>query len=472
MGYLLIILMTFISCSKQEAEKVAVENSDELIIHDTGLTKVQGMIKTGGGTPSGLAVWLLDLTAGKRIVSALNQAGEWSFPIGAFVIGHDYAFHIFDADSVRLAIYDFSPNSGLQGAVRYAGGYGMDLGVINLPLDSFGLIDISFLVLNPPRTEISGGFSLNPLKTGSISELTLPDFINSDQSGFGHSLICNIPTDVLNGFYLREEKPSVYQLALNKFSGFFIKLVPVSGVFFKQLWAAIPVNWMMSARKKTDLFSSYYSAVPWESTKRLLVAQAGIIEGDFVLPKLPCLGCGMDYYLGRESVAKDVLVTQGIARRIFMIPKLVGLSQATTVFPIDYTSTSLENGLTRPFKLVSSVHDVELLIHRPILETGEVATDQRIIMIKLIYSQSADEVLPEATDFLPPYQSSFQTTSMGWDVSKNILSFNVPVGLSSDQLKIPKEVLLPSRNDIDNLRFEIVYESSTSRSGTMVLFSR
>lgn len=472
MGYLLAILLFLHSCAKKDAEVLIDTPSSDLIIQESGLSKVYGTLTVGGVAKSDLSVWVLDLTSGKKISTLTNAEGDWSIPTSKFTVGHDYAFHLFDSDALRLAVIDFSAEAGLQGAVSYSGGYGMDFGTINLPMDAFGLIDLASLVSSPPRVSLAGGFALNKDKTGAIEEMALPDYVDTEKSGFGHSLICDMPNEILNSFYLRSLKPHSYQLALNKFSGFFVKLVPNSSESLKHLWAAIPVNWMMQARRKLTTFASYFSAIPWEASKRIVLAKSGTIEADFSLPKLPCLGCAMDYYLGRDSSQADELLTQGISTRVFMIPKITAVSQETVNFPIDYTNAALENGLTKPFTLTDSNHDLRIVISRPLMESMAPSLNQRSIMVKFIYSSSGLEKTPNSSDFSSPYDASHQTSEGGWELSSQILTRKLVDGVSQDTLTIPKELLLSARTDIDTISLQIVYESAHSRSGTMVSFAR
>jgi len=471
--YLLILMLWAGGCGKDKPQSQDSDpNDDTPIVVDSGETTVFGVITIDGEAVENLMVTALDLTSGSKNSALTDKTGTWRFQTSQFVLDHDYSFHVLSADQVLLAILDFSDTSGLQGAVSFNGGYGMALGSIDFPVDTFGLVDLATLRATPPRVSPAGGFSVELGKSGTIDEVALPSFIDGEKSGFGHSLMCSSETDILNGFYLKSANTAIYQQVLNACSGFFLRYTPATDMSLKQLWAAIPSPWMQLARKKKDMFSRETSAVPWETTKRFLQPENGIITGDFTLPKTPCFGCGMDIYLTETTTNVPVLLTQGISERLTMIPQVIAASKGGTTYPIAYANASQRNGLNRPFSLGSDSSPLILSVSRPILESQLPPSQSRWVFIKPTYFLTGVEVTPAAADFSAPYNEDYTNGAYQWSVNSRLLTYELSDGVNPDSLSIPDELFLRNRTDSDSVKLQIIYETKTTKSGTLVRFNK
>lgn len=475
MAYILAILLTLscIGCSKNANHAGTNDGTGDPTDQDSGVQTVSGVITVGGSPKAGIFVAAVDLTEGKRKLVVSSETGAWVFQKSDFIENHEYSFHLFDADQVSLAIVDFSSSDGLQGALLYNGGYGMDVGTIDLILDKLGQIDLVSLRTTPPLASLGGGFSVVQGKSGKINEIEFPEFMDSSQSGFGHSLICTLAADVLNGFYLKATNSQAYQSALNKYSGFFLHFVPSEGKELKQLWAAIPSNWMLLARKKSDMFESPLNAIPWDTTKRYIAAESGKVFGDFSLPRYPCYGCTIDMYVSEISDPLNRTLTQGISDRVIMIPKLISASKGSS-YSIDYTSNTLTNGLNRPFVLGANTSPLSLIFERPLIENSEVPTGARKIFVKIKYSNLGAAVTPAASDFSSPYNQDYTNGGTKWSVEKKTfeIDFIDDATVLTDTLTIPDEVLLRSYTGIDTVTIQVVYETKSTKSGTLLVFEK
>ena len=473
MGYLLVFFLMFGACGKDKSKSDASGGTeDPSDPSDSGLTSVSGLIQVNGSPTENLTVSSLDLTTGSRISATTSKLGAWQFKTSQFAVDHEYSFQILSADQVLLAILDFSDVSGLQGAISYNGGFGMDIGILDLPVDNFGLVDLASLRATPPRATIAGGFSVVVGKSGTVDEVTLPSFLDGSKSGFGHSLHCSLESDILNGFYLKSTNPGIYQQVLNKCSGFFLRYTPATGNSLKQLWSAIPSPWMQLARKKKDMFSSETSADPWDATKRILLSEGGLISGDFVLPKLPCYGCVMDFYISETSSSTPALISQGVSGRLAMIPKLLAADKGSTSYSISYSSSILDNGLNRPFALASNSDPVVLSLSRPLLESQIPPVDSRMVYIKPTYYLSGVEVTPSASDYSSPYNEDYKNGSYQWSASTRLLTLEIADGTNPDSVSIPDELFLRGSSKSDFVKLKIIYETKTSKSGTIVNFKK
>ncbi|MEI8025205.1 MAG: hypothetical protein WCI18_02545 [Pseudomonadota bacterium] len=473
MGYLLVFFLMFWACGKDKSKwDASGGNEDPPGPTDSGLTSVSGLIQVNGSPTENLTVSSLDLTTGSRLSATTSKLGTWQFKTSQFSVGHEYSFQILSADQVLLAIMDFSDVSGLQGAISYNGGFGMDVGILDLPVDNFGLVDLARLRATPPRAAISGGFSVVVGKSGTIDEVTLPSFLDGSKSSFGHSLNCSLESDILNGFYLKSTNPALYQQVLNKCSGFFLHYTPATDKTLKQLWAAIPSPWMQLARKKKDMFSSETSADPWDATKRFLLAESGVISGDFTLPKLPCFGCVMDFYISESSSSTPQLISQGVAARLAMIPKPLAADKGSTSYSISYSNSILDNGLNRPFALASNSNPVVLSLSRPLLESQVPPVDSRWIYIKPTYYLSGVEITPSASDYSSPYNEDYKNGSYQWVASTRLLTLEITDGTNPDSVSIPDEIFLRGSSKSDFVKLKIIYETKTSKSGTIVNFKK
>ena len=475
MEYILAILLTlsYLGCSKKSGDHGDSIDSEDPSTKDSGLNTVSGVITVGGSPRSGVFVAAVDLTDGKRKQSVTSDSGTWTFKSSDFIQDHEYSFHLFDENQVALAVVDFSSSSGLQGALLYNGGYGMDVGKIDLPLDKLGLIDLTTLRVSPPVGSLGGGFSVVQGKSGKVNEIEFPDFMDGSKSGFGHSLVCTLPADVLSGFYLRANNSQAYQQALNKYTGFFLHYVPSEGKELKQLWAALPSNWMLLARKKKDMFESPLNEIPWDSTKRYISAELGGIAGDFSLPRLPCYGCTIDMYISEVSEPRDRTLSQGISDIVIMIPKLIAASKGAS-YTIDYINSTLTNGLNKPFVLVANSSPLSLTFERPLIENSEIPTGARKIYIKMKYSYLGSPVAPAASDFPSPYNQDYVSGDYAWSVEKNTIQLDFSDGATPpvDILSIPDEVLLRSNTLIDTITIQVIYETKSTKSGTLIVFEK
>jgi hypothetical protein len=156
-----------------------------------------------------------------------------------------------------------------------------------------------------------------------------------------------------------------------------------------------------------------------------------------------------------------------------MIPKLISASKGSP-YSIDYTNDTLPNGLTRPFVLSANTSPLSLTIERPLIENSEVPTGARKIYVKIKYSNLGAAVTPAASDFSAPYNQDYTNGGTVWSVANKIfeIDFEDDPTILIDTLTIPDEVLLRNNTGIDTVTIQVVYETKSTKSGTLLVFEK
>ena len=137
-----------------------------------------------------------------------------------------------------------------------------------------------------------------------------------------------------------------------------------------------------------------------------------------------------------------------------------------------HSNSNLDNGLNRPFALASNSNPVVLSASMPVLETQVPPVDSRVIYIKPTYFLEGVEVIPAVSDYSAPYNQDYRNTSYQWTVSTRILSLGITDGTNQDSLSIPDEILLRGSSQSDFVKLQIIYETKTSKLGTIVNFKK
>lgn len=443
---------------------------------DPGAKSVSGsfFLGTTDVPAKGFEVWVIGHTAGGVYRYELGEDGVFSAPVSAFVEGNIYSLAI--VDHFRLVgDIDLAPDvTGTQAAFTYAGGYGFDLGSIVLPLTNHGTVDPEA----HPSGEIGGGFALQAASATSLATFPLPPYLQRFEAG--SQLDIFEPETLLQAFYRKATNPALYASALNVSSKIQYVLEAKEDGGVKRVFALYAGSWLPSARLSGSEDMTLPAAPLWSQTKFDFTAASGTLFKASVFPGSFLEGVPLALIKVSPKSDEDAPTPQSVVPR--MVSSMVSdpgavtgiaLNTGDTITPVDYTSETDANGVTRPF---CPRGDVTLALRGPLDQDGaQVAFDLLgTVDVALDFYGVIDgkttRLPATALDFPVAYQVPIADVPEGgmtrsWDPANLTIrqTYDATAWAAGLQVKIPSDMLIISVGPagVYKIRARVYYRSVT-----------
>jgi hypothetical protein len=437
----------------------------------------QFFLGTAAYPATGLDVWVADHTSGGVLPVPLDDTGSFRVPLEAFSEDHVYTLHVVDHYELLHDVDVMAATPGTQTAFRYDGGYGFDLGRIILPLDAQGAVDRNSLA-TPGR--VGGGFSLSADDTVSLADMPLPKLIES--AALGSALLVTDPATILYGVYRRGSFPDIYARMLADASALDIS---IAGSKYGLTRAAVSDAgaWLASARLVDDKTGV---ASPWAAS-------------DFAVPKLDSRKAHAHVLVGASLSAQSIVVLKVLpsdGTPQLLVPRLVGPilglpPQVTAVglaggalTAVDYTSSTVANGLTRPF---CPSGDLTLQLVPPHMRSGVVVPGGELDEVDValeIYGRAGgvSTLLPVpktawGSGWRAARTDAVSGASRTWDPAAQTLTHVLTAPAAAAQTLTIPSALFPAsveRAAVASYRLRVTFKSRTRplQAGTIVWVNR
>lgn len=415
-------------------------------------------------------IWIVDHTAPGYTRHLIADDGTFSEPVTRFITNHVYTFHVVK-DLRLLADVDLAPSTaGTQSALRYAGGYGFNMGEVVVPLTRGGEIDTA--AASPPGL-VGGGFSLVMNAAVTLDRYPLPPLLS--RLDLGGSLVVLDPATLLHAFYLRSANPTLYAQELASHARLRLQATSIQEGELTRVVALEGGSWLPTARLALNDESDYSGAPLWSTTSFDVKAidaksfEASVYPGQRLAPS-PLL------IVKAQPDDGPQLVVPRVARPLVGLPPLLTAIAANGGVPaaIDYASTTATNGLTRPFCQTGAV---TMTLAAPLDLAGIAIPGATLELIDVyldyygIVDGKTTKLVHRVADLPAAYQSAFEDPAVS-DVTRSWspteARFRFARGTTSQvaptvDVRIPAELML---NGVDGAgvfrtRMRVYFRSAT-----------
>lgn len=430
----------------------------------------------GFGSLHGLEVWLLNHRRLTLTVRPVAEAGTFYFECALFAEEEVYSLHIV-RDQRLLADIDFSAiDGGVQGAIAYAGGLGLDLGTLELPSHALGQM---FGAPQSIAGQVGGGFRVLPDISATLSTFGQGEPLSGVT--FASELIVTTPRVVSEAFYQSDRYPQQYARELARGSRITMRAQAARAGDVRFICVEPPRGLLQYARLP-DQQDAAVSALYW-SDRAYAVAREGdsdlfavsVFPG--TVPRSGDLAL-LQVYRTRGGIAEIPLVLKevvGFPPRV----KAFATGPGSTTTLIDYASNG-SNGLTKPFCQTSEVRFVLEPPRNapPAAEGAQFLAEGGASRIDLHLDYYPED--PAIMERIPSLESDFDgafaiSTSTGvsgtmqraWNPQQQQMTFTRAEGLFGEQtLAIPQEILLDYARGIKVGRIRLRIRWSNGDQGT------
>lgn len=471
------------SKNDNDAAPVAEDNTNRLLSGTIFINDTE--------TPAqGYRVFLLDHTDSKTYKHLTNGSGVYEIELSKFRRFHTYSLHVVDDLYRYVSAVTVDGNELFQ----YTGGEGNTIDNVIISRNAFGTVDISSSTVDVAE---AGGFT-GVTGSGSLDDFS-PDSVFTKLS-IGYNLFVNDTSELLNAFYLSSSNERLYQQALARWSGVWIESELANPEEFTLTGGALidGSRQVKGGRVLDDESKPPREQPTWQSRNYNLTTSNNTIQTStlpqLVLDPSEVIHMQVNYYEGTDQdsfVAYEYMDQLGTA--LNMPPLVAEISQGvTTTTAIDYSSSTDENGLDRPFCRGSG--DMFLQISPPSafgttqptyedFTTAEVTLDYYYTsngsLVKAEIETNPDTEPGVISDYPAGFTGSFTNTltnaSRIWLPHDQTLRFTfTDTGtMANHNLEIYGSLFLSTITSLNNIaidrtRLKIIYKGPKHRSGVVM----
>jgi hypothetical protein len=484
--YLGVVTQSCGTFGNEEDGDAGDSDDDSTTTPDTGTSTnyVTGLFQLDEDeTPAaGYQIWILNHSERSFVSIDLDEFGAFSRSVRDFQNSSIYTIHLVNKDYVEIGMLDMSAAAeGVQGAITYNGGLGFNMGTVIVNIDSKGVVDEDSTGLD---VKVGGGFSVSTSSTIDFKSFPFPEY--ATKIDLESELTVFEPSKLLNSFYLRDTNTESYSLALAENSRIygFVASTAEDGISSASVFRS--GDWLSSARIAPNTYSNPDEGALWSvSSYNFTAPNSSTFEANIYSGRVVKKNTILLVSISPNSESQPFIGPTVLRYSFSMTPKLDAISvTGGTPSEIDYTSSSAENGLTRPFCVTTS--DLVFDLDPPEDADGTAVTHTVLDTIQIDYvyyylkSSKLTAVSPDASDYGGDFGEDYSDTSLAditrnWDVSEQSATFTLgtTAGASSPrQVTAWGDLLLDTADGktVDKIELRIYFKHSADlqRSGIVV----
>lgn len=499
-----IILIIIVSCGETDNKPGKVDEIETGIGKGKqGINEIFGNIRLNRQGAAGYKIRLYNLSENQVEDFTTDSHGFFSINLielrsngfsiessDRFKIDNSYAFHILDTKMRRVGILDFSEQEGLQGAIKYNGGIGFNIGNLEIVSDRFSNVESYDF-----NVQLSGGFYVDENQDGELDEIGIPSYFEDFR--FGRELVVGSPNELFNMFEMRIKNSTEYEVGLEKFGGIFLN-AKINQGDLTSLRVETVGEWLNGSKARINCFDDPLDGLLWESLDYEFYRTDGLVQASIATNQRDLSGNEIRIGSNHEKYGYSEMI-RFIGSEIKRPPLISRYNLGDLSDPVVMVDRDDKKlGLISIFDPSGFTNNIILEIIRPaILEDwnesniiSETAINEFTgIDISFEYYLGSTRIEVDDKVFGSQFQNdlgSFQlprtAENYSWKVSERKLNRSKPVNNDSNEclndipldcvdiVEIPRSLLLESINEVDRVKVNIRYSGSSMRSGSSYWF--
>ena len=455
------MLLIFTACSGEGDSSIT---EDKFIPSDPSLdgivsTDLKAKFEKDGLPTSEYSLRLYNLDSYSFVDLETLPSGRVFGSVEDLSYGTSYSFAVVSESGRLIGFLDFSGSDGLQGAIVYDGGFGFDIGTIQITSQN------GSEQLATEHLSIGGSFYIDTTQSGELNSTAVPEGL-SDLL-VGRQLIVTDSVDLYNLFVESDFGSDEYSYGLTKYSSIFIHPKYKNTPEYRNVNLARFYGWVTGASVEYDIFDQSEDRQLWSDTNFAIPLSNSDYGMSIFVNSDDLTGALLPLAFHLENGDQGPIVHRFLPESV-QYPPLIRKIDRGGSENLTLEDINSHEGLLTLFNLDSAAYN-------PVIELSAFeAGKYQDIEVRLSYFDGVSEIDVDVSDLASPWGSN-RTVQLSktelqytWNPLKQSISRVIDQSSEAPYFEIPSQLLTSGilSKPSDRVRIDVILKGRKYRAGS------